>query len=57
MKKSIIAASLASLFSLPAIAQNDIQNPVWVDAVNPIELLKPTQPIEQTPTQPVLPAQ
>ncbi|MDN3614183.1 YadA-like family protein [Vibrio gallaecicus] len=48
MKKSIIAASLASLFSLPALAQNDIQNPVWVDAVNPIE---------QTPTQPVLPGQ
>ncbi|WP_192890011.1 YadA C-terminal domain-containing protein [Vibrio bathopelagicus] len=87
MKKSIIAVSLTTVFSIPAFAQDEIHNPIWGEAVqptlpsvdnsvpgvpvrpqpptpanpieqipsNPIELPKPTQPIEQTPTQPQLP--
>ncbi|WP_373941550.1 YadA-like family protein [Vibrio chagasii] len=48
--------SLATVFSLPAIADVDVQNPIWNEQPsNPIELPKPINPIEQTPTQPKLP--
>ena len=49
MKKSIIAVSLATVFSLPAIADVDVQNPIWNE--------QPSNPIEQVPTQPQLPVQ
>lgn len=57
MKKSIIAVSLATAFSLPAFADINIQNPIEGTPSNPIELPNPAQPIEQTPTQPQLPVQ
>lgn len=53
MKKSIIAVSLATVFSLPAIADVNVQNPIWNEPSNPIEQV-PTQP--QLPVQPILPA-
>ena len=54
MKKSIIAVSLATVFSLPAIADVDVQNPIWNEQPsNPIEQV-PTQP-QQTWIQPILP--
>ncbi|WP_333918879.1 YadA C-terminal domain-containing protein [Vibrio crassostreae] len=49
MKKSIIAVSLATVFSLPAFAEVDVQNPIWNE--------QPSNPIEQVPTQPQLPVQ
>lgn len=53
MKKSIIAVSLATVFSLPAIADVDVQNPIWNEQPsNPIELPKPTNPIQGIPSQP-----
>jgi len=43
MKKSIIAVSLATVFSLPAIADVDVQNPIWNE--------QPSNPIEQVPNK------
>ncbi|MGI9885685.1 hypothetical protein [Vibrio chagasii] len=53
MKKSIIAVSLATVFSLPVIADVDVQKPIWNEQPsNPIELPKPTNPIQGIPSQP-----
>ena len=46
MNKSILAVSLATLFSVPAIAADNATNPIWSE---------PTNPIEAVPEQPVLP--
>ena len=46
MNKSILAVSLATLFSVPAIAADNATNPIWSE---------PTNPIEAAPEQPVLP--
>lgn len=53
MKKSIIAVSLATVFSVSALADVEVQNPIWNEQPsNPIELPQPTNPIEGIPSQP-----
>lgn len=52
MKKSIIAVSLASAFSLNAFAETEVQNPVWNQPTNPIVEVPVQPPIDNSPERP-----
>ncbi|MDO6497705.1 YadA C-terminal domain-containing protein [Photobacterium sanguinicancri] len=52
MKKSVIAISLATLFSTTAMAAS-ISQPITTTPSHPIEVERPVNPIEQIPSNPI----